>query len=177
MQSADQRCWRSFSVSSAWPSFSMEPRYHLHVSSSEIPYYPSFFALAALIWSFSTVRRRVEEDLRNTRDKLRIEVEERSSLLDLTHDSIFVRDMDFVITYWNRGAEEFYGWTQKDAIGKRSDELLHSAFPKLVEIRAQLWRRTNGGRTHAHESRRPPGYGREPVVSPARSPRPAGSNP
>ena len=118
--------------------FFMEPRYHIHFSSSEIPYYLSFFTLAALIWSFSTVRRRVEEDLRNTRDKLRIEVEERSSLLDLTHDSIFVRDMDFVITYWNRGAEEFYGWTQKDAIGKRSDELLHSAFPKLVEIRAQL---------------------------------------
>jgi PAS domain S-box-containing protein len=118
--------------------FFMEPRYHIHVASSEIPYYMSFFTLAALIWYFSTVRRHVEADLRNTRDKLRIEVEERSSLLDLTHDSIFVRDMDFVITYWNRGAEEFYGWTQKDAIGKRSDELLHSAFPKLVEIRAQL---------------------------------------
>ena len=36
----------------------------------------SFFALAALISSFSMVRRRVEENLRNTRDKLRIEVEE-----------------------------------------------------------------------------------------------------
>ena len=98
----------------------------------------SFVSLSALVWWFSAVRRRVEEDLRKTRDKLRIEVEERSSLLDLTHDSIFVRDMDFVITYWNRGAEEFYGWTQTDAIGKRSDDLLHSAFPKLVEIRAQL---------------------------------------
>ena len=40
------------------------------------PVFPEFFSLAALIWSFSTVRRRVEEDLRNTRDKLRIEVEE-----------------------------------------------------------------------------------------------------
>ena len=118
--------------------FFVEPRYSIRLASSEIGYYTSFFSLAGLIWSFSTVRRRVEEDLRNTRDKLRIEVEERSSLLDLTHDSIFVRDMDFVITYWNRGAEEFYGWTQEDAIGKRSDELLHSAFPKLVEIRAQL---------------------------------------
>jgi PAS domain S-box-containing protein len=118
--------------------FLLEPHYTLHVASSDIAYVLSFFALAALISSFSMVRRRVEEDLRNTRDKLRIEVEERSSLLDLTHDSIFVRDMDFVITYWNRGAEEFYGWTQTDAIGKRSDELLHSAFPKLVEIRAQL---------------------------------------
>ena len=106
--------------------FLLEPHYTLHVASSDIAYVLSFFALAALISSFSTVRRRVEEDLRNTRDRLRIEVEERSSLLDLTHDSIFVCDMDFVITYWNRGAEEFYGWPQKDAIGKRSDELLHS---------------------------------------------------
>jgi PAS domain S-box-containing protein len=118
--------------------FLLEPRYTVHVARSDIAYVLSFFLLATLILWFSTVRRRVEEDLRNTRDKLRIEVEERSSLLDLTHDSIFVRDMDFVITYWNRGAEEFYGWTQTDAIGKRSDELLHSAFPKLVEIRAQL---------------------------------------
>ena len=119
--------------------FLLEPHYTLHVASSDIAYVLSFFALAALISSFSTVRRRVEEDLRNTRDKLRIEVEERSSLLDLTHDSIFVRDMDFVITYWNRGAEEFYGWPQRDAIGKRSDELLHTVFPKPVdEIRAQL---------------------------------------
>ena len=118
--------------------FLMEPRYSFRIASSDLAYFTSFVSLTALIFWFSTVRRRVEEDLRNTRDKLRIEVEERSSLLDLTHDSIFVRDMDFVITYWNRGAEEFYGWTQKDAIGKRSDELLHSAFPKSVEIRAQL---------------------------------------
>ena len=118
--------------------FFMEPRYSFRIAESEIAYYVTFLSLATLIMWFSTVRKRVQEDLRNARDKLRIEVEERSSLLDLTHDSIFVRDMDFVITYWNRGAEEFYGWTQKDAIGKRSDELLHSVFPKLVELRAQL---------------------------------------
>jgi PAS domain S-box-containing protein len=119
--------------------FLLEPHYTLNVASSDIAYVLSFFLLAALISSFSTVRRRVEEDLRNTRDKLRVEVEERSSLLDLTHDSVFVRNMDFVITYWNRGAEEFYGWLKRDAIGKKSDELLHTVFPKPVdEIRAQL---------------------------------------
>ena len=118
--------------------FLVEPRYSFRIASSQLAYFMSFVSLSGLVWWFSTVRRRVEEDLRNTRDKLRIEVEERSSLLDLTHDSIFVRDMDFVITYWNRGAEEFYGFTQADAIGKRSDELLHSAFATLVEIRAQL---------------------------------------
>ena len=35
---------------------------------------------------------------------------EHASLLDLTHDTIFVRDQDDVITYWNRAATELYGW-------------------------------------------------------------------
>jgi len=119
--------------------FFVEPRYSFNLVSSDVAYYVSLLSLATLIGWFSMVRQRVQEDLRKTRDKLRIEVEERSSLLDLTHDSIFVRDMDFVITYWNRGAEEFYGWTQKDAIGKRSDDLLHTVSAKPVdEIRAQL---------------------------------------
>ena len=30
---------------------------------------------------------------------------EQASLLNLTHDTIFVRDKNNVITYWNRGAE------------------------------------------------------------------------
>src|SRR6202158_705069 len=34
---------------------------------------------------------------------------ERAGLLDLTHDTVFVRDMTDVVTYWNRAAEEFYG--------------------------------------------------------------------
>ena len=33
----------------------------------------------------------------------------QANLLDLTHDTIFVRRMDDVITYWNRGAAELYG--------------------------------------------------------------------
>ena len=37
-------------------------------------------------------------------------IREQANLLNLTHDSIFVRDMQNIITYWNRGAEEFYGW-------------------------------------------------------------------
>lgn len=31
-----------------------------------------------------------------------------SNLLNLTHDSIFVRDMRGVVKYWNRAAEELY---------------------------------------------------------------------
>lgn len=119
--------------------FFIEPRHSFKVTISELPYYVIFTSCATIFWWFSMVRRRLEHDLRQTRNKLEVEVEERSSLLDLTHDTISVLDMEFVIKYWNRGAAEFYGWTQQDAVGKRSDELLHTIFPKPVdEIRAEL---------------------------------------
>ncbi len=123
----------------------------LSVEAAEIPYFIIFASFGALITWFATIRRRIEEDLRQTRDKLRIEIEERSSLLDLTHDSIFIRDMNSIITYWNRGAEEFYGWTQKEAIGKRPGELLGTVFPQpFPEIWEELLQtdRWEGELTH-----------------------------
>jgi len=116
--------------------FFVAPLRTLSVEAAEIPYFIIFASFAALITRFATIRRGIEEDLRQTRDKLKVEVEERSSLLDLTHDSIFIRDMNSMITYWNRGAEEFYGWTQKEAIGKQPGELLHTVFPKAFE---EIW--------------------------------------
>jgi len=66
---------------------------------------------------------------------------QQASLLDLTHDTIFVRDRNDVITYWNRGAEELYGWTPGEAIGKRSHDLLQTVFPASVgDIQAELFR-------------------------------------
>ena len=77
-----------------------------------------------------TERKRVEESLR-----------EQASLLNLTHDSVFVRDMNDVITYWNRGAEELYGWTREEAVGKVSHQLTQTIFPApLEEINAELLR-------------------------------------
>jgi len=131
--------------------FFVPPLYSLRITRSDLPYDITFASFAWLLSWFATIRRRVEGELRETRDKLKIEVEERSSLLDLTHDSIFVRDMNSIITYWNRGAEEFYGWTQKEAIGKRSVELLHTVFPKpFEEIRKELLQteRWEGELTH-----------------------------
>jgi PAS domain S-box-containing protein len=103
-----------------------------------------FAAFASLVTWFSAVRRRVETNLRQARDQLQIEVAERTqqaNLLNLTHDTIFVRDMGDVITYWNRGAQELYGWTPQEATGKRSHELLRTVFPGPIEgIRADFLR-------------------------------------
>jgi PAS domain S-box-containing protein len=77
-----------------------------------------------------TERKRAEEALR-----------EQGSLLNLTHDSIFVRDMHFVITYWNHAAEELYGWTAEKAVGKVSHQLLRTVFPvPMDEILEELLR-------------------------------------
>jgi len=75
-----------------------------------------------------TGRRRAETALR-----------EQAGLLDLTHDTIFVRDMNDVITYWNRAAEGLYGWTAKEAVGSIPHRLMQTVFPApLEQIRAEL---------------------------------------
>ncbi len=53
----------------------------------------------------------------------------QARLIELTHDSIFVRDMDDVIVLWNGGAEQLYGWTAHEALGRRAGDLLGTAFP------------------------------------------------
>jgi PAS domain S-box-containing protein len=58
------------------------------------------------------------------------ELSEQTRLLDLSTDAIIVRDMNDRIVYWNRGAEEIYGWSAAEAAGKRKAALLHSQFPE-----------------------------------------------
>jgi PAS domain S-box-containing protein len=124
--------------------FFTEPRYTFYVTGSDIPYLVVFICFTSLVAWFSIVRRRVERDLLMARDRLQIEVAERTqqaSLLNLTHDTIFVRDINDVITYWNRGAQELYGWVPEEAVGKYSQQLLQTVFPaSAADIRAELLR-------------------------------------
>jgi PAS domain S-box-containing protein len=61
------------------------------------------------------------------------ELAEKARLLDLTHDAIIVRDMEGRIRYWNHGAEDLYGWSREEAMGKVSHLLLQTEFPVPVE--------------------------------------------
>nr|WP_255607741.1 ATP-binding protein [Ancylobacter sp. Lp-2] len=63
----------------------------------------------------------------------------QAALLDLTHDAILVRDDADTILYWNRGAEELYGWSSDEAVGRKTTELLRTVFPSAREaVNAQL---------------------------------------
>ena len=60
-----------------------------------------------------TERKRAEE-----------QIGEQAALLDQAQDAILVRDLEHRILFWNKGAENIYGWTAEEAVGKNAYELL-----------------------------------------------------
>ena len=53
-------------------------------------------------------------------------------LLSLAHDAVIGRSSAGEITFWNRGAEECYGWTAAEAVGRSAWELLQVA-PSMAD--------------------------------------------
>jgi PAS domain S-box-containing protein len=89
--------------------------------------------LAVVARAFNHAARQLQE--------LYEELREQASLLSLTHDAVYVRDMNGVIRYWNRGAEVLYGWPAEQAVGEVAHELLKTVSPlPLEEIGTELLR-------------------------------------
>ena len=59
-----------------------------------------------------------------------------AALLEHAHDTIIVRDRQGIIQVWNRGAEEMYGWTEAEALGKVVYELLETQFSTPLD---EVW--------------------------------------
>lgn len=67
---------------------------------------------------------------------------EQANLLDVTHDAILVRDLADVVRYWNRGAQQLYGWSPREAIGFNPHALLQTVFPMPISTITQILRAT-----------------------------------
>ena len=53
----------------------------------------------------------------------------QSTLINLAHDAIMVRDQISRVLSWNQGAAELYGWSEKEALGRVTHTLLKTRFP------------------------------------------------
>ncbi|WP_082855303.1 ATP-binding protein [Paraburkholderia phytofirmans] len=111
--------------------FFTEPIYSFRVSKPQ-----DYFSLSAFLVTsiaVTTLVRRID----------RVEKTQRAQaqLLDLTHDSVFVRDRNEVITSWNHAAETLYGWKKEEALGQMVDELLNTVFPLAREQIQQIFLR------------------------------------
>jgi PAS domain S-box-containing protein len=93
-------------------------------------------------------RRQTEQALR-----------EHGQLLELAHDAVLVRrEADDVVTFWNQGATETYGYTVSEALGRTKQELLAPSYagrsPEVAESELRQSGRWEGEVTHTHKDGR-----------------------
>ncbi len=67
-------------------------------------------------------------------------IEEQAALLDQTQDAIIVRDLQHRVLYWNKGAENLYGWTSAEAVGRSVNDLVYRDTSQLAAAMETLIR-------------------------------------
>jgi PAS domain-containing protein len=70
------------------------------------------------------------EELRHTKllvEQQKASLERAVGLLDLASDALIVTSPGGTILFWNRGAEQLYGWTREEAVGRQLNSVVESA--------------------------------------------------
>ncbi len=115
-----------------------------------LPYRTLDAHVAGLVVTFAEVTsmKRAQHEIASKAEEL------QSQARLLQHAYVLAKDMDDRIMFWNRGAELLYGWTQKEALGQVTHELLHTRFPEpLADIKAKLLRDGVWNGELVHETR------------------------
>ena len=94
-------------------------------------------------------RKRIDEELRRTSEELHRRTAEQlgeyrtrlASIIDSSEDAILSKDLNGIITSWNRGAEHIYGYTAEEIVGKHISLLIPSNRPdEIPEILQKIAR-------------------------------------
>jgi PAS domain S-box-containing protein len=72
-----------------------------------------------------TEQRLAERERAQQLQHIRLQTE----LINLAHDAILIRDPINRVLSWNRGAEQLYGWTTQEVLGRLTHTLLKTRFP------------------------------------------------
>lgn len=80
------------------------------------------------------------EDVTEKRKNLK-DLERHSALLELASDAVIIHDLSGRLLFWNRSAEELYGWEKQEVMGKSVPEVLKTVFPQSFDdVREELAR-------------------------------------
>ena len=121
-------------------------------------------------------RKRIAEELRRVNEELHRRTAEQlgeyrsklASIIDSSEDAILSKDLNGIITSWNRGAESIYGYTPEEVIGKHISLLIPDDRPS--EISEILGKIAQGESIEHYESVRVTKDGRRLNVSISVSP-------
>ena len=121
-------------------------------------------------------RKKISEELRRVNEELHRRTAEQLgeyqarlvSIIDSSEDAILSKDLNGIITSWNRGAERIYGYAPEEVVGKNVFLLTPSDRPdEIPEILEKIAR---GEKVEHHESARVTKDGRRLDVSISVSP-------
>ncbi len=116
-------------------------------------------------------RKRIAEELRRANEELHRRTAQQlgeyrgrlASIIDSSEDAIIGKDLNGIITSWNKGAERIYGYTPEEVVGKHISILAPD--DRADEIPAILRRIARGESTEHYQSVRVAKDGRRLDVS------------
>jgi len=94
-------------------------------------------------------RKQIEEALRKAHEELSLRANRQlweyrsrlASIIDSSEDAIIGKDLDGIVTSWNRGAERIYGYTAEEIVGKPISTIAPKERPdEIPEILKQIAR-------------------------------------
>ncbi len=90
-------------------------------------------------------RKKIEEDLRRANEELAQRADRElwesrtrlAAIVDSSDDAIIGKDLNGIVTEWNRGAEHMYGYTAEEIVGKPLATIVprdrHEEIPRILE--------------------------------------------
>lgn len=106
--------------------FEVQDKKGHHYLKRVLPYHRNDNQTDGVVITFSDVTA-----LKNAKDEAQAaahRLQMQSQLLELP--LVFARDMNDRIIFWNKGAENFYGWSSEEAVGQNAHVLLNTEFPE-----------------------------------------------
>jgi PAS domain S-box-containing protein len=86
---------------------------------------------------FSNLQKELYEKIEAQEGQARM-----ASYLDQTFDAVLLWKFKGEIVYWNKGAEELYGYSKDEAIGRKTHDLLKTIHPiPLSKVESQLFKK------------------------------------